>query len=322
MAKGNMFQGMARGKVGDVVFSRLNGQQVSRVRNRNPRNPRTNAQLVQRAIMATVMQAYSAGKAIFDHSFQGSAVGMSNMRRFMKLNADKLRAAVANDLLNTVALDDQVGRVVAPGASTPVAFPFIVSEGDYVQNVFAEDGKIAAPADGVTTLGGYASQLGLLAGDYYTIVAFIVDYQGTALFTVDDAAAGYGSQFPCKFGFVRLKVKDSIIGSDTAISGTPTLGQLFDVDAASNLDYSLSSLAVTAGITLEDLQADGTDYAGGYAIIRSRKDMDLRSSSEIIIQTDATKPFGIASEYALAAWSQGTQKLGDSELILEGGQGF
>ena len=43
------------------VFSRLNGQQVSRVRNRNPKNPRTNAQLYQRAIMATVMQAYSAG---------------------------------------------------------------------------------------------------------------------------------------------------------------------------------------------------------------------------------------------------------------------
>ena len=71
MAKGNMLQGMARGKVGDVVFSRLNGQQISRVRNRQPYNPRTNKQLIQRAIMATVMLGYSAGKEIFNHSFQG-----------------------------------------------------------------------------------------------------------------------------------------------------------------------------------------------------------------------------------------------------------
>ena len=74
MAKGNLFQGMGRGKVGDVVFSRLNGEQISRVRNRHPKNPRSNSQLFQRAIMATVMQAYSAGKAIFDHSFEGYAV--------------------------------------------------------------------------------------------------------------------------------------------------------------------------------------------------------------------------------------------------------
>ena len=91
MAKGNLFQGMGRGKVGDVVFSRLNGQQIARVRNRNPKNPRTNAQLYQRAIMATVMQAYSAGIAIFDHSFQGKEVGAQNQRRFMALNAKLLR---------------------------------------------------------------------------------------------------------------------------------------------------------------------------------------------------------------------------------------
>lgn len=75
MAKGNMFLGMARGKVGDVVFYRADGQQLSRVRNRNPRNPRTNAQLFQRAIMATVVQAYAAGKELFDHSFQGFQSG-------------------------------------------------------------------------------------------------------------------------------------------------------------------------------------------------------------------------------------------------------
>jgi hypothetical protein len=94
MAKGNLFQGMARGAVGDVVFSRLNGQQVSRVRNRQPANPQTNAQLYQRAIMATVMQAYSFGKKIFDHSFEGKKKGSECQNAFLSLNSLKLRSAI------------------------------------------------------------------------------------------------------------------------------------------------------------------------------------------------------------------------------------
>ena len=49
MAKGNLFLGMGRGSVGDVTFYRADGQQLSRARNRKPRNPKTNAQLIQRA---------------------------------------------------------------------------------------------------------------------------------------------------------------------------------------------------------------------------------------------------------------------------------
>ena len=60
---------MGRGKLGDIVLTRIDGQQIARPRNRQPKNPRTNKQLYQRAVMATVMQAYSAGIKIFDHSF-------------------------------------------------------------------------------------------------------------------------------------------------------------------------------------------------------------------------------------------------------------
>lgn len=322
MAKDNLFLGQARGKIGDIVLYRMDGRQMARTRNRNPRNPRTEKQQFQRAIMATIAQAYSVGKAIFDHSFQGKSVGAWNQRRFSRVNADKLRAAIANDIANNVALASQIGRVVAPNATYPVAFPYIISEGSYPQNLFSEDGKWPAPATGVATLGAYADQLGLIAGDYYTIVAFIVDYQGAAVYTVDGATPGFGQQFPCKFGFIRMKVKDSIIGSSEAISGTPGLRSLFDIDAAENLDYSLAGITPTSGITLEDLQADGTDYAGGFGIIRSRKDQDLRSNSEIVIQTDSTKPYGLVSQYVLDAWMAGTQQLGNSELILEGGRGF
>lgn len=71
MSKGNPFLGMARGKVGDVVMYRLNGEQVMRTRNRHPRNPNTNAQIIQRAVMADVQRVYSLGYQLFNHAFQG-----------------------------------------------------------------------------------------------------------------------------------------------------------------------------------------------------------------------------------------------------------
>lgn len=317
MSKGNLFQGMARGKVGDVVFSRLDGQQITRVRNRAPRNPKTNAQLMQRAIMATVMQAYSAGKAIFDHSFQGFTVGAGCQREFMSINAKLLRAAVANDIDTGAGLDEQAGHVVAPGTKYPVPNAYVVSSGNYTQALFDADGKIAAPASGVTTLGAYAEQLGLIAGDYYTIVAFITDKLNGAIYQVNGVNSDYGKMFPGYFGFIRLKVKDSIIGSTDAISGTPTLGTLFEVSAIEKLVSStLVTNPVTTGITTTVLTGAADEQYGGWAIIRSRFDEDLRSDAAIKLDEEA---WGILSEYALQAWQQGATRLGDSSLILEGG---
>ena len=142
MAKGNMFLGMARGKVGDVVFYRADGQQLSRVRNRNPRNPRSDAQLFQRAIMATTVQAYTAGKAIFDHSFQGYSVGAQNQREFLKRNAKMLRELIATDINTPIATNQQKARVVAPGVSMPVPNAYVISRGTYDQSLFSYEDKL------------------------------------------------------------------------------------------------------------------------------------------------------------------------------------
>lgn len=95
MAKDNLFLGMARGSVGDVVFSRLNGVQVARARNRSPRNPQSPAQMVQRIVLATVGKAFSFMSQICDHSFEGFEVGQESQRKFMEVNVGILRDRLA-----------------------------------------------------------------------------------------------------------------------------------------------------------------------------------------------------------------------------------
>lgn len=98
MAKENLFLGTARGSVGDVTFSRLNGVQVARVRNRSPRNPQSPAQMVQRIIMSTVGKAYSMMQELCNHSFEGFETGQLSQRKFMEVNVGILRDKVADVL--------------------------------------------------------------------------------------------------------------------------------------------------------------------------------------------------------------------------------
>ena len=327
MAKGNMFLGMARGKVGDVVFYRADGQQLSRVRNRNPRNPRSNAQLFQRAIMATIVQAYTAGKAIFDHSFQGYSVGAQNQREFLKRNAKLLREAVAIDINTPIATNQQKGRVVAPGISSPVPFAYEISSGSYPQTIFYEniDGAgffMPSINDEVgETAKAYFERVGWTTGDIYTFVLFVpnenVLFQSNMW---DDVLA---SQNACSFGYVRLIVKDAS-ADETQLT---KISQLFDIECVGSFVPTAETLgnSTMQTFSLDTLVAEGSGYyhTGAIGLIRSRRDADLRSNSKMIVKYGSTAEdmFGIASDYLLDAWQAGTASIGSSNLILEGGEG-
>ena len=327
-----MLQGMARGKVGDVVFSRLYGEQIARVRNRHPKNPRSNAQLYQRAIMATVMQAYSAGKVIFDHAFQGREVGAGNQRRFMALNAKLLRSQIAADINNNVEVASQVGRVVAPGTQMPVPAQLIISEGTYEQSAFAFTpasssslANWALPAKNTgEKLSEYAARVGLIPGDIYTLVGFVTK-SGTSAYKTPGVTSPYGIIRNCEFAYVRCTVKDVVLTSE---STTFEFEDAFDVESSPNVkEFQLSTINQSIGLAkLMPIGIEsGEDINGVVGLIRSRKDNDLRSNSQLVIaghgsgtEADARK-YGIASEYLLDAWTAGTSQLGDSDLVLEGG---
>lgn len=71
-----------------------------------PSNPKTDAQMVQRVIMATVGSAYSLTKDITDHSFEGMKAGRETMSYFMKQNVLFCREKIASMLAQGLLYDD------------------------------------------------------------------------------------------------------------------------------------------------------------------------------------------------------------------------
>jgi hypothetical protein len=315
MAKGNILLGMGRGKLGDIVLTRIDGQQIARPRNRQPKNPRTNKQLYQRAVMATVMQAYSAGIKIFDHSFQGKSVGAGNQRYFMRINAKKLRAQVANDINNAVAVAEQQGRVIAPGVASPVPSLLTVSEGS-LTNVLFGGSTLPTLAAAGEKLNAFCARLGIQAEDLYTFVGFVVPNGASTLFTLLTDSSDYSKQFATQFVYARYTVKASALTSESVQFGWGDIFELTDSNftpiwTGSELIVDNVGQNVPKITTMVAANAKGT-----YAWIHSRINEDLRSSETM--KFDGVE-YGIASEYALAAWKQGSANLGDSDLILEGG---
>ena len=88
-----MLLGHARGKVGSVVFSRLNGRQITRALAEQVKNPRTDGQNAQRAIFATITTFAAAVRDVVDHSFQSIDEGQKSVNRFISINTKKLREA-------------------------------------------------------------------------------------------------------------------------------------------------------------------------------------------------------------------------------------
>lgn len=174
MAKGNMFLGLAKGKVGSVVFSRALGQQISRTKPSSVKNPKTRAQNAQRAILATVAKAASIMTPIVDHAFAGVAYGAESVRHFRKINLNQLRSLYMDG--------DTTGYNLTPKGGAAVPNSYIVSQGNLPIFTIAYDGdtfgfKMSANpiADNSVTVASFlAAYPYLQGGDQLTLVQLVL----------------------------------------------------------------------------------------------------------------------------------------------------
>lgn len=93
MAKSKSFFGLRTGSTKSLTFQVYRGQQITKDRVYRVSNPRTAAQMTQRALIPIVAAARSALQGLVNHSFEGVQYGEASLKEFSALN---LRAGALN----------------------------------------------------------------------------------------------------------------------------------------------------------------------------------------------------------------------------------
>lgn len=174
MAQSKSFFGLRRGSTKTLTFSVYNGKQVTKDRVSDVKNPRSSLQIKQRAIMATIMHAYSALREICDHSFEGINYGHKSMNYFVSENARMVRTAAPKvnlSIYKGVAVSN--AYIISHGSLMPV-LPSIASANDNKYFVMEINTNMG------TTFGDFMAAFGATSvGDMVTFV-HIVDKPGSS----------------------------------------------------------------------------------------------------------------------------------------------
>lgn len=298
--KGNLFLGMGRGSVGDVTFSRLNGQQVARARNRKPNNPRTQSQMRQRTIFMSAIKFYTRGvQNFFQFAFEDKKATETDYNAFMRHNSKSGIYMRKEDFDNVNV--PAIGEFEVSHGSMPTAnYECYISDNNHPVAQFNVNGVSST----TSTIGALStaikSQYGLQEGDIVTILVVSSgaqinedgDYTTRGLMILDGD--------PVKWSMVQFII-------DT--NSTATLASI-GLGVAQNL------------VTFEVATANGLD-AAACAVVFSRKTanglkvstsmLSLNQAADAILgegNYSATDPAWL--ETVLASWSA------REEAILEG----
>ena len=235
MAQSKSFFGLRRGSTKTLTFSVYNGKQVTKDRVTGVKNPRSSAQMKQRAIMATALRGYSALKEICDHSFEGITYGQKSMNYFVAENARMIRSAAPNVNLS-FSKGNSVSNayIIAKGSIAPVKLE-VISLGNNVTFGTAVNSGNSAFSFGKLMAGYGATNI----GDMVTFVHLV------------DNPGGNASVY-----WLRLKLTDE----DKAIEITPSeegvnvLSLLTEGrDFETNIDnFSISDFPFTAKYVADD----------------------------------------------------------------------
>ena len=314
MAKSKSFFGLRRGSTKSHTYSILNGQQITKDRVQTVANPKTQKQQFQRAIMASVMAAYSEMKEIEDHAFQGKKKGSENQREFMSRNLVAMRNAFLQYQDNNTAVADQAYFAVGPKTPTVLPAEWILSHGTMEEQTFLtyEDGDHALYTSNIvsyhssssgyeSTLGEIANDLGIIPGMQITFVC-VNATNGPRIYEVD--SANYAGYHDFKFRYCRLAFKyfdrNKTVGAATQSIEALYLAFIREVVDTARTTPSLylslrEDLEIPAGESQVNYDAldilvgaafDET-LTGGIGIITSMVDGPERSSSKMQVRNIA-----------------------------------
>lgn len=286
-----MLLGMARKKIGDVVFYRANGEQISRARNRAPKNPRSEKQSIQRMVLATASKTLAALAGLYDHSFEGVQVGIKSRQHAQRLLMNGYRGYAAA-AINDGSLSDLRFIFAIKGAPIAAIYQGMpLSRGrlsmnaysiqDSLQDPTASSGRIslasALSANAITTQSEYAAELaklGLEPGDQLTVVGYfqsdtnIVASYESPYGVVENFADMYryaritfASELP--EGFSGTLIDDGAFNSALIISAEGTMPPVSEITGDSPaIDFNFAEVA-PLGFALRGLAVVRSQLSAG-----------------------------------------------------------
>lgn len=286
MAKSKSFFGLRKGSTKTLTFSVLDGQQITKDRVTDVKNPRSKAQMEQRCILKTTALGYATLKSIVDHSFEGVSYGAMSQRNFMAINAPIVRRYAADNLskFGYAAYKDSTPNmgqfVIAQGSLSPIPSNAIALS-------FAEGALNVNYNGGVASTAAIANSLGVNLGDIVTICAL-----------AQNAAA--------EVVFVWLRM---ILPTEDVAANTD------NIKFESNKRFSVAFDGnVSASILFDEVDNITASAAALYTTIRSQKsDMGFKRSNATLNQVIGTPVYASKWTAALLSYPQG------ESYILNGG---
>lgn len=174
MAQSKSFFGLRRGSTKTLTFSVYNGKQVTKDRVTDVKNPRSDTQMNQRAIMATALHGYSALKEICDHSFEGVSYGQKSMNYFVSQNARMIRNAGAGVNLSLYKGNSVSNAYIISKGTLP---PVVVSTSSDNKTLnFTMN--IPGSASASTTFGDFMNWFGANKIDDMVTIVTLIDNPG------------------------------------------------------------------------------------------------------------------------------------------------
>lgn len=262
-----MLLGHARGKVGDVVFSRRLGQQTTRAYVSKVNDATTRSQVSQRSKLGNLVSSYRAYRTLLQRAFETKNPGVTDYNRFV---GDNLAGS-------GVFLTKEE---VAAGACVVAAY--IVSKGTLPQIQVVEQ-----------VAGSFMSDIGLPAG-------FDIDAT-TTIAQLSEAIVSANADWMMGDQFTAVHAEQFV----TAQGGIPMCSvRMYDIVLSpANQDLVRDTVPATVlSVVNGYLGFTNPDFTGGVAAIHSRREASgaLKVSSSRIILTQNNQIYsrfaGISAE--------------------------
>lgn len=147
MAKSKSFFGLRTGSTKSLTFQVYRGEQITKDRVYRVSNPRTEAQMKQRALIPIVAAARAALKGLIDHSFEGVAYGEASLKEFSKQNLRAGALEVTSYSPNGFSNPGFANLMVSNGSiNTPYEIVTTLQNSNIVTNSISNTPRLNFPA--------------------------------------------------------------------------------------------------------------------------------------------------------------------------------